>query len=265
VKRQTDTSNPETRLHPGLAALVEVGIMFLPGIPAFFWLWPALSHAEGPNVRETPWITWVQVVVYFYLLAGCLLIGLRRWSLAQLGLNRNGLGLSLLCGLAIFAGRTLVVLAVRWPRGPEPLTLPRVAGDILFYFGLVGLIEELIFRGLVYRALDEWRGARWAIWGSTVGFVLFHVGWRSPLQGLGAFIIGLIFAVIRWRAGGIVGLILTHGLIDVGALWMLPELRLEELGRPEITYPGYLLLGCALILVVPLYLWHLHPRVEQMR
>ena len=239
--------------------------MFLPGIPAFFWLWPALSHAEGPNVRETPWITWVQVVVYFYLLAGCLLIGLRRWSLAQLGLNRNGLGLSLLCGLAIFAGRTLVVLAVRWPRGPEPITLPRVAGDILFYFGLVGLIEELIFRGLVYRALDEWRGARWAIWGSTVGFVLFHVGWRSPLQGLGAFIIGLIFAVIRWRAGGIVGLILTHGLIDVGALWMLPELRLEELGRPEITYPGYLLLGCALILVVPLYLWHLHPRVEQMR
>jgi membrane protease YdiL (CAAX protease family) len=231
--------------------------MFLPGIPAFFWLWP--------NVRGTPWITWVQVVVYFYLLIGCLLIGLRRWSLAQLGLNRNGLGLSLLCGLAIFAGRTLVILAVRWPRGPEPLTLPRVVGDILFYFGLVALIEELIFRGLVYRALDEWRGARWAIWGSTVGFVLFHVGWRSPLQGLGAFIIGLIFAVIRWRAGGIVGLILTHGLIDVGSLWMLPELRLEELGRPEIMHPGYLLLGYALILVLPVYLWKLHPRVEQMR
>ena len=224
--------------------------MFLPGIPAFFWLWP--------KVRGTPWITWVQVVVYLYLMAGCLLIGLRHWSLAQLGLNRNGLGLSLICGLAIFAGRTLVILAIRWPKGPASLTRSQAVGDVLFYFGLVALIEELIFRGLVYRALDEWRGARWAIWGSTVGFVLFHVGWHSPLQGLGASIIGLIFAVIRWRAGGIVGLILTHGLIDVGALWMLPELRLEELGRPEITHPGYLLLGYALILAIPLYLWQSH-------
>ena len=224
--------------------------MFLPGIPAFFWLWP--------KVRGTPWITWVQVVVYLYLMAGCLLIGLRHWSLAQLGLNRNGLGLSLICGLAIFAGRTLVILAIRWPKGPASLTRSQAVGDVLFYFGLVALIEELIFRGLVYRALDEWRGARWAIWGSTVGFVLFHVGWHSPLQGLGASIIGLIFAVIRWRAGGIVGLILTHGLIDVGALWMVPELRLEELGRPEITHPGYLLLGYALILAIPLYLWQSH-------
>lgn len=228
--------------------------MFLPGIPAFLWLWP--------NVRGTPWNTWVQVAVYFYLLAGCLLIGLRRWSPAQLGLNRNGLGLSLICGLALLAGRTLVILAVQWPRGPEPLTLPRLVGDILFYFGLVALIEELIFRGLVYRALDEWRGASWAIWGSTVGFVLFHVGWRSPLQALGAFIIGLIFAAIRWRAGGVVGLILTHGLIDVGAVWMLPNLHLEELGRPEIMHPGYVFLGYALILVVPLYLWKLRPPVE---
>ena len=228
--------------------------MFLPGIPAFLWLWP--------NVRGTPWNTWVQVAVYFYLLAGCLLIGLRRWSPAQLGLNRNGLGLSLICGLALLAGRTLVILAVQWPRGPEPLTLPRLVGDILFYFGLVALIEELIFRGLVYRALDEWRGASWAIWGSTVGFVLFHVGWRSPLQALGAFIIGLIFAAIRWRAGGVVGLILTHGLIDVGAVWMLPNLHLEELGCPEIMHPGYVFLGYALILVVPLYLWKLRPPVE---
>ena len=79
----------------------------------------------------------------------------------------------------------------------------------------------------------------------------------------GAFIIGLIFAATRWRAGSIVGLILAHGLIDVGALWLLPELRLEELGRPEIIHSGYLLLGYLLIVGIPLYLWQLHPRVTK--
>jgi len=244
---------PQKQRHPGLAALIEVGILFLPGIPAFFWLWP--------NVRGSSWDTAVNILAYLYMLAGGLWIGLRRWSLAQLGLNRKGLGLGLICGLVLFAGRTLVILAVKWPREPDPLTLSRVVGDILFYFGLVAVIEEYIFRGLVYRALNEWRGTRWAIWGSTAGFILFHIGWHSPLQLLAALIIGLTFAAIRWRAGGIVGLIFSHGLIDAGAVWLLPELRLEELGRPEIMHPGSLLLGYAFILGIPLYLWLLYPRL----
>lgn len=135
-----------------------------------------------------------------------------------------------------------------------PLTWLQVVGDIFYYFGLVAVIEEFIFRGLLYHALDEWRGARWAIWGSTAGFILFHIGWRSPLQLLGALIIGLVFAGIRWRAGSIPGLIFTHGLIDVGAVWLLPELHLEELGRPQILHPAALLLGYLLILGLPLYL-----------
>ena len=93
-----------------------------------------------------------------------------------MGFNWKGLALSLVCGLALFGGRTLVILAVQWPGTPDPLTLSRVVEDILYYFGLVALIEEFIFRGLIYRALDEWRGVRWAIWGSTVCFILFHIG-----------------------------------------------------------------------------------------
>jgi membrane protease YdiL (CAAX protease family) len=158
---------PQKQRHPGLAALIEVGILFLPGIPAFFWLWP--------NVRGSSWDTAVNILAYLYMLAGGLWIGRRRWSLAQLGFNRKGLGLGLICGLVLLAGRTLVILAVEWPRAPDPLTLSRVVGDILFYFGMVAVIEEYIFRGLVYHALDEWRGTRWAIWGSTAGFILATV------------------------------------------------------------------------------------------
>lgn len=246
----------KTPLHPSLAALRELGILFLPGIPAFFWLWP--------NVSGTAWQTPVQILAYVYMLSGSLWIGLRRWNLSQLGFNRQGLGLSLVCGLVLFVGRTLVILAVQWPRSPAPLTWLQVVGDIFYYFGLVAVIEEFIFRGLIYHALDVWRGARWAVWGSTAGFILFHIGWRSPLQLLGALIIGLVFAGIRWRAGSIPGLIFTHGLIDVGALWLLPELHLEELGRPQILHPAALLLGYLLILGLPLYLWRLYPRHKRL-
>lgn len=44
----------------GAAAFVEVGLLFLPGIPAFFWLWP--------NVRDTAWNTPVQMLAYVYML-----------------------------------------------------------------------------------------------------------------------------------------------------------------------------------------------------
>jgi hypothetical protein len=102
-----------------------------------------------------------QVLVYVYFLAGCLLIGLRRWNLDQLGLNRKGLELSLLGGVLIIAGRVLVTLSVDWPLWQTPITFGGLAGDLLFYIGAVGLAEELLFHWM-YRALEEWRGTRWA-------------------------------------------------------------------------------------------------------
>jgi len=111
------------RLHPGFSALLEVGLMFLPAIPAYLWLWPRLEGAAE---------TVVQSLTYLYVLAGTLVIGLRRWSLGQLGLNRNGLWLSALCGLAVLSGRLLIILAVDWQAEPPPISLLRLLGNTLF-------------------------------------------------------------------------------------------------------------------------------------
>ena len=148
-----------------------------------------------------------------------------------------------------------MVVATDLPWGLQPITLKRIVYDVAFYFGLVGLIEELLFRGLIYRALDEWRGARLAIWGSALVFGLYHVGGQGPVGGLGTFIAGVVFGAIRWRAGGILGLIVAHGLADVTALWMLPSFNIQLLSRPKIVHPILLILGYGLILGVPIYLW----------
>jgi membrane protease YdiL (CAAX protease family) len=221
--------------------------MFLPGIPAYLWLWP--------TVGGTAWEMPVQAAVYLYFLAGSLLIGLRRWSLGELGLNRQGLGLSLVCGGTFLAGRTLVLLATDLPLELQPVTPSRLAGEILFYFGLVGFVEELLFRGLIYRALDTWRGTAPAIWGSALAFGLYHVGGQGPLGGLGTFIAGVVFGAIRWRAGGIVGLIVVHGLIDLVTVEMAPDLTIQQLRQVHIVHPVLVILGYALMLAVLLYLW----------
>ena len=74
---------------------------------------------------------------------------------------------------------------------------------------------------------------RWAIWGTSLGFMLWHVPGQGLLVGLAGFIIGLVFALVRWRAGGIAGLILVHGLADITSAELLPSIDINQLGpRP---------------------------------
>jgi hypothetical protein len=76
--------------------------------------------------------------------------------------------------------------------------------------------------------------------------------------GAAMLLYGLIFALLRWRGGGILGLILVHGAMDFANLFVLPDVDLAALGRPEVPYPGLLLLGM-LLLLLPLSLWRFNP------
>jgi hypothetical protein len=47
--------------------------------------------------------------------------------------------------------------------------------------------------------------------------------------------------------------------MDLASVEMLPSSDIVGLGLPVVSHPFLLLLGCVLILIVPLYLWLLHP------
>jgi membrane protease YdiL (CAAX protease family) len=246
------------RLSPGPAALLEVGLLFLPSIPAYLWLWPNLTGTGA-------WIA--QALIYAYILAGTLFIGRRRWDWRELGLNASGLRLSLTCALALLLGRLLIITSIRWKLAPASLDPATLALDLLYYFGLVALVEELLFRGLVYRALESWGGARWAIWGSSAGFMLWHIFGQGPLIGLTTLVIGLVFGLLRWRAGGILGLIVLHGLWDLQTVLMVANdsAAILAMGRPEFSQPALVWVGTLLLVLVPLYLWLIHPHLQGWR
>jgi membrane protease YdiL (CAAX protease family) len=200
------------------------------------------------------------------VLGGTLIIGLRRWRPGQLGINRGGIGLSLACGAVLLAGRLLIIRAVDFGLERPVYSLASLVGQILYYFGLVGLVEELLFRGLIYRALEEWRGLRWAIWGSNIGFIFWHIFGQGPLVGAAGFLVRLIFALMRWRAGGILGLILVHGLYDLETVLLVSDSSQEilDLSRLAIGDLFQAYLGFAVMLGVPLYLWKIHPQMGRL-
>jgi membrane protease YdiL (CAAX protease family) len=235
-------------LTPSQSALVEIGIMFLPGIPAYLWLWP--------NVDGTDLLLPVQSAVYVYFIACTLFIGLRRWNWDQIGINRKGIGFSLACGLVLIAARTLALLCTNIPLSWQLTTLNRLIGDVAFYFLLVGVGEELLFRGVMYRALEEWRGTRWALIITTLGFGVWHIYGRGVVGIAVGIIYGIFFGAIRWRAGGIVGLIIAHGLMDLSAIAIVPDLSMSYLlTQVQVVNSWFAILSEVTFVGLLIYLW----------
>jgi membrane protease YdiL (CAAX protease family) len=90
-----------------------------------------------------------------------------------------------------------------------------------------------------------------------------QINGKLYLGALGCFVVGVIFGVIRWRAGGIVGLILIHGLLDVIAEEMTPTLTIKQISQVHIVHPALGILSDALLLAVVIYLWKFHPAIDE--
>jgi membrane protease YdiL (CAAX protease family) len=86
-------------------------------------------------------------------------------------------------------------------------------------------------------------------------FGIYHIGSQGPLGALGTAMIGLIFAVIRWRAGGILGLALIHGLVDLIAVETQPSIDPAQLNQIQVDEPILLMISYILLFGPVLYLW----------
>jgi membrane protease YdiL (CAAX protease family) len=82
------------------------------------------------------------------------------------------------------------------------------------------IVEEMLFRGLLYRGLEAKVGALATIMITSVLFGMVHYlgfGWpRAVATGC----LGLLFGVIRWRSGNTTAAMVTHATINVAAASM---------------------------------------------
>lgn len=145
------------------------------------------------------------------VLALSLWLGLRLWSTEALGLHFRGWREATWVFVVFFL---LLWLPDAWvrttPHGLSASTLTLLTASSV----LVGCWEELLFRGVFFNAIREWKGAKAAAWGSSVLFTVMHIQ-AQPLYGWPAiFLCGMLFALLRLRGVGLLWLMAYHGLFD---------------------------------------------------
>lgn len=115
--------------------------------------------------------------------------------------------------------------------GPSVATLQSPAGALVVGVSAVliaPVAEEVLFRGLLFGTLFDRYGGRAAVVGSSAVFGLIHV-FLSGLPGVvESFVIGLGFALLRYRYDNLVGAGVAHALINAyyvaAGLGVLPSL-----------------------------------------
>ncbi len=111
---------------------------------------------------------------------------------------------------------------------PRPLYQLLVGG--LGFALLNAIVEEVIYRGIIWQGLTKLIGTPWAVLVvQALFFGAAHI-WGVPNGVVGvalAFIYGIMLGLIRMRAGGLLMAIITHVFADVVIFVIL----LEVIGR----------------------------------
>jgi membrane protease YdiL (CAAX protease family) len=121
----------------------------------------------------------------------------------------------------VILGPTLAIsgllVSTLLPSGPTPLEKFLTSRNAIVLFAVFGvavapLMEEIIFRGFLFKALWEIGGSRLAVPGSAVLFAAPHFPQLAGNWGAVVliFIVGFILSVIRHRSNSIIPTFIVH-------------------------------------------------------
>jgi membrane protease YdiL (CAAX protease family) len=85
-----------------------------------------------------------------------------------------------------------------------------------------GIVEELAFRGVMQRAANTLASYGW-IYIAAI-YSLIQIGQGSAFHCLFVFAIGLLFGWTVKNTGSIIGVGLSHGLINIGLFLVFPHI-----------------------------------------
>lgn len=167
-------------------------------------------------------------ILYWYLITSVPLFAAVWAAGRSLGYSWRGMGLTLrgwplqvVVGASGLAFGAVEYLILR----PEPLA-PELSWQstwqpALILFVCTGLLEELIFRGLLQRSAGDTLG-RWAVPYVAMLFAVLHVGYKSLLDVVFVLLVGLYFGWVVERTRSLLGVTLAHGLTNTMLFLVMP-------------------------------------------
>lgn len=167
-------------------------------------------------------------VSYYLILIFIIVFTVRKYqgkSLDSIGLSTNDLTKQILIGIGIFALLSLITIIplLGGASKQEVLNFKPKNGSILIYFiffdiFLVGVGEELIFRGYFLERINEVLGSKiLAVLISSILFGLYHYPTKHDIiQVISATIFGIVFSIFKLKIKkcGLISLSIAHGLND---------------------------------------------------
>ena len=189
-------------------------------------------------------------LVYWYLITSVPLFAAAIVVMQQLGYNWRDVGLhargwgwlwEILIGLSgLFLGY-IEYLILRPAPLVESFTLQQLWLPALILLISTGYLEELIFRRIMQRTavehLGRWRGIIYV----AIFFAVLHIGYKSLIDVLFVFVVGLLFGLVVARTRNLLGVTLAHGLTNIMLFLVMPfwaagALPLPAPPLPELTF-----------------------------
>jgi membrane protease YdiL (CAAX protease family) len=169
-------------------------------------------------------------VEYWYLLTSiplfvAILLTTRALSFdwRGMGLTLRGLPFQILVALTGF-GFGMVEYYILQPAPLAPaLGFVYAWWPALILIVSTGLLEELIFRGLLQRTGEDVMG-RWGMPYVALLFAVLHIGYRSLSDVVFVFVVGLFLGWVVQRTRSLVGVTLAHGLTNTMLFLIMPFL-----------------------------------------
>lgn len=192
-----------------------------------------------------PQLAWYPAVAAPVLVSTGLIIRYLRLSPREVGLScRDGWLHAALGGAGIGLG--LVEYSILQPAAPwtsyswQTLWMP-AASLVLF----TGFADEIIFRGVLQSLSLPVLGRAALVYVSLL-FAVMHIGYRSWLDVLLVFVVGLCFAYIVYWSGSIAGVTLAHGLTNTTLFMLVPYLGQSNLVQNRRTLALAVIFGALL-------------------
>ena len=174
-----------------------------------------------PVIELEP-IYWLLIMSIPVFAAVWILMQSQCLSKKMVGINTRNLPLQLLVGLTGLGFgfvEYLILQPAALVSNLSPLTVI-FAGSIVMIS--TGLLEELVFRGIIQRNAENIMGKIWGIIFTSILFVGFNISWNSPLDLIFIFGVSTCYGYIFQKTRSILGISISHGLCNVFLFIILP-------------------------------------------
>ena len=157
--------------------------------------------------------------IYTLVLIACILyIAYRKLDLNYVGLVKGEMPLLPQILVGLLTGYLLGFIEYFVLR-PTPITTMNLTQTLVYLvivmMVFVGITEELLFRGLLQRSLEEIVPPWQAITIASLIFALMHLGWLNPIEIVFAYTAGTIFGLMFHKTRSLIAPIVTHGFGNV--------------------------------------------------